>query len=1112
MTRPLAFAVILISCQFAPPATATSGARPDDSDAIVRLDLDGDAARQTVVDKEEGVYLGHVSTVLLDDGKTILAAYPKGHGKGPIVLKRSEDGGRTWSPRLHVPDSWATSLETPTLFRVGKTEKGESLILFSGLYPIRAARSADGGRTWSELAPIGDFGGIVAMGGLAATGEAGDGKFAAFFHDDGRYFTAKGKATGTFTLYQTDTTDAGATWSAPQAIWSGSDVHLCEPGVVVSPDRATIALLLRENRRVKNAHVMFSTDKAATWSAPVELPAHLTGDRHIGAYAKDGRLVVTYRCMAKDDPWKGDWVAWVGTWEEIARLAPDASAVMRGETASKQPDARPPATLAARRSYLVRLKDNLTAWDSAYPGLESLADGTLVATTYGTWGKGEQPSILSVRFTLAELDALAMENPAVPTLIKEPPLPRREIHVSPRPVAHRDDSGEGSALSHFASIERARDEVRAIRKAGTFPAGGITITLHAGVYELSRTLELTGGDSGTEASPIVYRAAPGEEGGVRISGGKRITGWKAVTDLTVLDRLDPAARGHVVRADLKAHGITDFGQMGGGFGLSGGPGLELFFRDQPQTISRYPNEGFITIADVHGPTKIDRPRAKACVEGEITYDPGTADRLARWKDEKEPWALGYWLHDWAEQRQRIASIDPATKRMTLEKPYHHYGYRQGGWFYGFNMLCEIDRPGEWHLDREAGVIYFWPPDAETKPIQDGEATVSVLDTLVTLNGAQHVTFQGFTFEAARGTAIRIENARGNRVEDCTLRNTGSWAVSMSGESSGVFNCEVTGTGDGGIRLSGGDRSTLTPAHLAAENNHVHHWSRWNRMNRHGIALSGVGTRAANNLLHDSPHTAIHFSGNDHLIELNEIHHVCTESNDAGAIYAGRDWTMRGNVIRHNYLHHLSGFTGGRERGCIGIYLDDMFSGVTITGNIFYDVTNAAYIGGGMDNRIENNIFIDCKPAVHVDARGLGWARKWPDEWLREIKEKGTLSGVRFGSPPYSERYPELATLLTRTPAPPAPTGNIVARNIQFGGTWDDIEKAAAPLVKLEGNLLGVDPLFVDTVGARTGTSVGAFQLRDDSPAYKSGAMGAAGFERIPVEKIGRVTRSAERPK
>lgn len=363
----------------------------------VRIDLDAESQRQVIVDHEAAVYLGHVSTALLDDGQSILAVYPKGHGKGPIILKRSQDGGRTWGDRLAVPESWASSKETPTLFNLG----GGSLIMFSGLYPIRAARSEDEGKNWSELSPIGDFGGIVAMGGLA---KREDGSLVAFFHDDGRFIKDGGKATGTFTLYQTESKDRGRTWSAPRSLWSGSAVHLCEPGFVKSPDGATWALLLRENRRVKNSHVMFSRDQAATWTEPRELPTWLTGDRHIAAYATapDGRLVVTFRCMADGDPWKGDWVAWVGTWDDLAGAEPGVDG---------SPTVPCPTPGAAGRSgvprtgYLVRLKDNLTDWDCGYAGLESLPDGTLVATTYGTWTKGEEPYILSVRFTLRELDS-----------------------------------------------------------------------------------------------------------------------------------------------------------------------------------------------------------------------------------------------------------------------------------------------------------------------------------------------------------------------------------------------------------------------------------------------------------------------------------------------------------------------------------------------------------------------------------------------------------------------------------------------------------------------------------------------------------------------------------
>lgn len=344
---------------------------------IPLVDLDPLPQFRVTVDKEPGQYLGHVTTVLLEDGKTILAVYPKGHGRGAIVMKRSNDGGKTWSDRLPTPANWSTSLEVPTIHRVidPKTRK-KRLILWSGLYPARLAVSDDD-RTWSELKPVGEWGGIVVMGSVI---RLRNGDYMAFFHDDGRFLHKQEQNTGRFVLLKTVSKDGGLTWSEPEPIWAGADIHLCEPGAMRSPDGKQIALLLRENRRVKNSHVMFSNDEGKTWTQPRELPASITGDRHTAKYDKDGRLVVVFRDMADGSPTKGDPIAWVGRYEDLVN--------------------------GTEGQYRIRLKDNIDSWDSTYPGVERLRDGTFVVTTYGHWEKDQEPYILCFRFKLKDVDKM----------------------------------------------------------------------------------------------------------------------------------------------------------------------------------------------------------------------------------------------------------------------------------------------------------------------------------------------------------------------------------------------------------------------------------------------------------------------------------------------------------------------------------------------------------------------------------------------------------------------------------------------------------------------------------------------------------------------------------
>jgi hypothetical protein len=236
--------------------------------------------------------------------------------------------------------------------------------------------SEDDGVHWTPLAPIGDFGGVVAM---ASVERLKNGDYLALFHDDGRFLHGEGKSTK-FQVYKTVSKDGGLTWGPPEVIAAHPTAHLCEPGLVRSPDGKQIAVLLRENSRKYNSFVIFSDDEGATWTAPRELPGALTGDRHVGKYAPDGRLFVSFRDMTHDSPTHGDWVGWVGAYDDL--------------------------TQGREGQYRVRLMDNMKDVDCAYPGVEVLPDGTIVATTYGRWTAGEPPYIVSVRFKLAELDAL----------------------------------------------------------------------------------------------------------------------------------------------------------------------------------------------------------------------------------------------------------------------------------------------------------------------------------------------------------------------------------------------------------------------------------------------------------------------------------------------------------------------------------------------------------------------------------------------------------------------------------------------------------------------------------------------------------------------------------
>jgi hypothetical protein len=423
------------------------------------------------------------------------------------------------------------------------------------------------------------------------------------------------------------------------------------------------------------------------------------------------------------------------------------------------------------------------------------------------------------------------------------------------------------------------------------------------------------------------------------------------------------------------------------------------------------------------------------------------------------------------------------KSITFVAP-HMYGVGgpSGGEFFALNLLEELDTPGEYYLDRQAGRLYFWPPT----DLARASVALSILqEPLITLTETSRVTLQGLTFEVSRGAAVKVTGGADNLVAGCTGRNLANDAISISGgQNNGVAGCELYNLGGGGISLSGGDRKALTPCGNFADNNHIHHFGRLYRTHHDAINLNGCGCRATHNLIHDAPHHAMDFGGNDHLVEFNEIYRVCLETDDAGAIYTGRNWTVQGNVIRYNFFHDIG---GGPAVGNQAIYLDDCAAGTLCYGNVISRVGRAFLLGGGRDNTVENNVIIDCPVPVHIDNRGIGSTASKDENYGTLTKEFGTLPIMEE---PWKSRYPHLPTYLTDQPG--YPKYNLVARNLIVRCGPMSLAKEAKELSTFADNLeTRADPGFADAAKLD-------LALKPDSLAFTQ----IPGFKPIPFALIG----------
>ena len=702
---------------------------------------------------------------------------------------------------------------------------------------------------------------------------------------------------------------------------------------------------------------------------------------------------------------------------------------------------------------------------------------------------------------------------ANPIAKEELQLREGDFYVSPT----GSDENDGSLSAPFATIEKAQQAVRALDKTDK---DGITVCLMAGDYRVTSVV-FNEEDGGTAECPVTYCAYG--DGEVVLNGGQTLSPADFVPASQYADiysRLSDTAKEKVVVVDLtkEPYGLTadDWGKLYaiGSYNTAAsyngdyvGPlYCELFVNDIRQTIARYPNEGFLKTQEVVK-TGLGRESDGALTAVEnwdeirnpepdvYRVNKDLAARIASWRSLDEVWMMGYWKYDWADASTLIGNFEADTGILS-PMFVSTYGTKVGAPYYFYNVLEELDTDGEWYLDREKGLLCLYAPEN----MQEASIDISLsLESILNVK-ASHLRFENLTVKGTRTDAVLV-NGDDVYVDGCLVKNVAGNAIIMNGYNNKAVNNEITRTGRGGIVISGGDVAALTPGNSIADNNLIHDWSEIYLTYQPAVTLNGVGNICSHNEMFNSPHEAITYSGNNHIIEYNLIHDVCLLSDDAGAIYSGRRWDWYGNVIRYNCIYNL-GSEGHRPDG---IYLDDALSGQTVYGNLLINIPKyALHLGGGRDLDVRNNIIINAGDrAVSYDERARegvngGW-------FTHSSAKDGDMWTNLFNSPwqtaVWQEAFPQYAVFtddfddIDNPGFVPNPANSTVADNLIF----DD---AAS---------IGVIAASADRFSTVSRENIyGLSKLADFFTDPENGdytllatADLPEGFEALPLEKIGR---------
>ncbi|MCC6443165.1 MAG: right-handed parallel beta-helix repeat-containing protein [Armatimonadetes bacterium] len=520
----------------------------------------------------------------------------------------------------------------------------------------------------------------------------------------------------------------------------------------------------------------------------------------------------------------------------------------------------------------------------------------------------------------------------------------------------------------FATIQRARDAVRALKAAGA-PKAPVTVYLRGGNHFLAEPLELTAEDSGAEGTPVTYAAYRGEK--PVLSAGRKIKGWKPVT---------------VEGRKLWAASVPE-AKEGWFF-------HQLWVNGERSTRARHPNRGYLNVQEV-----LDVTPQTEWSTGQTRFRFKKGD-IRAWPTAEDAEVVA--MCRWVDSHLPITAVDEKERLVSFGKR-SVFVLEPGDPYYVEHALELLDTPGEWYLDRRAGTLYYMPVEGED--MEKAEVIAPALSRVLLLNGkpeagqfVEHLRFRGLTFshaewyfpkdagvewfnpevggfgQAAIGVpgTVAGEGVRQCIWEKCAVAHTGTYALQLGRgcQNNRLTGCDLYDLGAGGVKI--GETAVRKEAAEQAHNNtlencHIHDGGL--------IFHSAIGVwigqsydnRVAGCHIHDFYYSGFSVGwtwgygetlARGNIIENNHVHHIGVRSNGDGPILSdmGGIYTLGmqpGTVVRGNVFHDIAGI----RYGGWGIYFDEGSTHIVAENNIVYRTTHGGFHQHyGKENTVRNNIF------------------------------------------------------------------------------------------------------------------------------------------------------------